>query len=77
MSKLQCSINSCPQKIYIKNIFGKFIFFFLFLNFNFRLKRMTTRALDTAKLKNENDMLYKTIESLKEQIKEKDDKLKK
>lgn len=38
---------------------------------------MTTRALDTAKLKNENDMLYKTIESLKEQIKEKDDKLKK
>lgn len=64
-----------------ENIYKKYIWkiyiFFLFLNFNFRLKRMTTRALDTAKLKNENVMLYKTIESFKEQIKEKDDKLKK
>ncbi|XP_063414619.1 uncharacterized protein LOC134696636 [Mytilus trossulus] len=42
-----------------------------------KLKHMTTRAQDTSKLKNENDMLYKTIESLKEQIKEKDDILKK
>ncbi|CAC5380926.1 unnamed protein product [Mytilus coruscus] len=42
-----------------------------------KLQQMTTKVQDTSQLKEENDMLYDSIESLKGQIKDKDEKIQK